>query len=96
MNVLEKEHLLIEANMQIKALKKISEWKKMAMLISAIGVAVCYAGIAGTPSRIFLVILGILLTFVGAASAVVMNLGLKNGRQNVEKMINVMDKGRIL
>ena len=94
MNALEKDHLFIETNMQIKALRKISAWKRIAMLISAIGVAVAYAGIAGSPSRPFLGILGILLTFVGAAAAVIMNLGLKNGRRNVEKMINLMEKGR--
>ncbi|MBD5455250.1 MAG: hypothetical protein HDR23_02045 [Lachnospiraceae bacterium] len=94
MNALEKDHLFTETNMQIKALRKISEWKRIAMLISAIGVAVAYAGIAGSPSRPFLGILGILLTFVGVAAAVIMNLGLKNGRRNVEKMINLMEKGR--
>lgn len=94
MNACEKEHLLTETNMQIKALKKINEWKRIAMIVIAIGVAVAYAGIAGSPSRLFLSIPGILLTFAGVAFAAVANLGLKNGRKNVEKMINVMEEGR--
>lgn len=94
MNALKKNSLLTEVNMQIKALDKINEWKKLAIIVSTIGVAIAYAGIAGTPSHFFLGILGIFLTLTGAAAAVVTNLGLKNGRRNVEKMIHVMDEGR--
>lgn len=94
MNAPEKDSLLTEAKMQIKALKKINEWKKLAMVVSTIGIAIAYAGIAGTPSHLLLGILGILLTLAGAVAAVVTNLGLKNGRRNVEKMIHVIDEGR--
>lgn len=94
MNALEKDSLLTEAKMQIKALKKINEWKKLAIIVSTIGIAIAYAGIAGSPSHLFLGILGIFLTLAGAAAAVVTNLGLKNGRRNVEKMIHVIDEGR--
>lgn len=94
MNALEKDSLLTEAKMQIKALKKINEWKRLAVIISTIGIAIAYAGIAGSPSHLFLGILGILLTLAGAGAAVVTNLGLKNGRRNVEKMIHVIDEGR--
>ena len=94
MNALVKDSLLTEAKMQIKALKKINEWKRLAVIISTIGIAIAYAGIAGSPSHLFLGILGILLTLAGAGAAVVTNLGLKNGRRNVEKMIHVIDEGR--
>ena len=94
MNALEKDSLLTEAKMQIKALKKINEWKRLAVIISTIGIAIAYAGIAGSPSHLFLGIFGILLTLAGAGAAVVTNLGLKNGRRNVEKMIHVIDEGR--
>lgn len=94
MNVLEKDSLLTEAKMQIKALKKINEWKRLAIIVSTIGVAIAYASIAGTPSHLFLGILGIFLTLAGAALAIITNLGLKNGRRNVEKMIHIIDEGR--
>lgn len=93
MNALEKDSLLTEAKMQIKALKKINEWKKLAIIVSTIGVAIAYAGIAGTPSHLFLGILGIFLILAGAGAAVVTNLGLKNGKRNVEKIIQVIDEG---
>lgn len=94
MNALEKETLAIEAKMQMTALKKINVWKKIAMIISAIGVAVAYAGMSGTPSHLFLGILGIFLIIMGFVAAAVLNLGLKNGRRNVEKMILAMGEGR--
>lgn len=94
MNALEKDHLLAETRMQIKALKKINEWKRLAIIISTIGVAIAYAGIAGAPSHLFLGVLGIILTLAGAVSAVITGLGLKNGRKNVEKMIHVIEEGR--
>lgn len=94
MNVLEKDSLLTEAKMQIKALRKINEWKRLAIIVSTIGVAVAYAGIAGTPSHLFLGILGIFFTLAGAGAAVVTNLGLKSGKRNVEKIIHVIDEDR--
>lgn len=94
MNVLEKDSLLTEAKMQLKALRKINEWKRLAIIVTTIGVAVAYAGIEGTPSHLFLGILGIFLTLAGAGAAVVTNLGLKSGKRNVEKIIHVIDEGR--
>lgn len=94
MNALEKENLMTEVKLQTTALKKINGWKKLAMVASAIGTAVAYAALSGTPSHLFPGILGIFLMIMGFAAATVCNLGLKNGRRNVEKMICAMEKGR--
>lgn len=94
MNALEKENLMTEVKLQMTALKKINGWKKLAVAASAIGMAIAYAGLSGTPSHFFSGILGIFLIIVGFAAAAVCNLGLKNGRRNVEKMICVIEKGR--
>ena len=83
-----------EAKMQIKALKKISQWKTFALGISVIGVAVTYAGIAGAEKNIFMSILGIAILIISTIVAIILNLGLKNGRKNVEKMLNVLKKGQ--
>ncbi len=93
MNAVEKKRLSKEAEMQVKALKKINQWKNIAVAISAIGVAITYAGMAGAERNTFLGILGIIVIVVGIVSAIVINLGLKNGRRNVEKILNVLDKG---
>lgn len=91
MNALEKDSLIVEAKMQTKALRKINGWKKLAIIVSTIGVAIAYAGFSTDPSRLFLGILGIFLALIGAAAAVIINLGLRNGRRNVEKIINVIE-----
>lgn len=93
MNTVEKENLVTEARMQLTALRRINVWKKLAFVVSAIGVALAYCGLSGTPSHLFLSILGIFLSIMGFAAAAVLGLGLKNGRRNVEKMICMADGG---
>ena len=95
MNVKEKERLIEEIKMQMTALEKINAWKKLAIFVSAVGVAIAYTGLSGTPSVLFPGILGICLTAAGFFSAAILNLGLKNGRRNVEKMINAVDGCRM-
>lgn len=90
MNAIEKAQLSQEAGLQIKALKKIERWKTIALAVSAAGVAFLYAGFAGSGGRFFFGILGALLVLAGIISAAVFNLGLKNGRRNVEKMLNLL------
>lgn len=94
MNALEKQSLLAEAKMQMKALNRINGWKRLAIIVSMVGGAIAYAGITGTPSNLFSGILGIVLTLAGAAAAVATGQGLKNGRRNVEKIIHVIEESR--
>lgn len=94
MDAFEKNKLSQEAQMQITALKKIRIWKITAIAISTLGVALAYAGMAGTEKNIFLGILGVIIVVLGLISAIVFNLGLKNGRRNVEKILNVLEKGK--
>lgn len=95
MNAVEKNSLKKEAQLQIKALKKIDLWRTIAIAISTFGVAITYAGCAGRFPHLFLGILGIIMILFGVAGAVVFNLGLKNGRRNVEKMLNILGEGEV-
>lgn len=90
MNAVEKKRLSREAEMQMKALKKINRWKSIALAISAIGVALVYGGFAGAGQNLFLGICGIIFMVIGAVCAIILNLGLKNGRKNVEKILDVL------
>ena len=92
MNAVEKETISKEAEMQIKALKTINIWKTIAIAVSTLGVAAAYAGMAGTSRNLFLGIPGVIIMLVGLAGALIMNLGLKNGRRNVERMLNILDE----
>lgn len=91
MNTLERNRLSQEAGLQMKALTRINRWKMTALAISAVGAAFAYGGFAGTQRNLFLGIPGILLILAGFCSAAVFNLGLKNGRRNVEKMLNLLN-----
>lgn len=92
MNAMEKKRMMKEAELQLKALKKINIWKLIAIAFSTIGVAVTYAGLAGQSRHIFLGILGIVTILVSMLAALLLNLGLRNGRKNVEKILNIVDK----
>ncbi|MGL4790199.1 MAG: hypothetical protein ACRCW1_02225 [Anaerotignaceae bacterium] len=85
-----------EAEMQIKALKKISQWKMFSMGVSIIGVALTYAGMAGLENNIFMSILGIAIIIISTAVAIILNLGLKNGRKNVEKILACIENEVVL
>ena len=86
MKAAEKNRLSREAALQMKALGQIERWKKTALALSAVGVAFLYAGIGGQKENIFFSILGISLLFAG-----VLNLGLRNGKRNVEKILNQLE-----
>lgn len=91
MNASEKRNLTQEARMQVKALNKINRWKNIALILSAVGVAIAYHGMADGIQNLFLGIFGIIIIVVSTLSAVVLNLGLKNGRRNVGKILHILD-----
>lgn len=96
MNAVEKKKISIEAQMQIEALRKINLWKNTAIAVSSLGVAAAYAGLAGTSRNLFLGVPGVMLLLLGLGSALILNLGLRNGRRNVEKMLDVLkEKGEL-
>ena len=51
MNVIDKRKLSKEAEMQIKALKKINRWKIIALAVSTLGVATAYRDHACHPAN---------------------------------------------
>ncbi|MCI8376611.1 MAG: hypothetical protein HFI29_14460 [Lachnospiraceae bacterium] len=91
MNAIEKNRLSQEAGLQIKALKQIGRWKTFALAVSAAGIAFVYTGFSGTGGNLVCTIAGFFLLFAGTVCAVILNLGLKNGRRNVEKMLHLLE-----
>ena len=94
MDNLEKSYYHKKPLCKLAALKKINVWKNIAITISTIGVAVTYAGAAGTDLNIFLVIPGVIIILLGFASAAILVTGLKNGRRNVGKILDILDGGK--
>lgn len=90
MNTKDKNRLADEAQMQMNALRKIGRWKCIAIAVSTLGAAAVYAGISGTDYQFFLCIMGIVILLGGTAAALVLNLGIRNGKRNVEKILNMI------
>lgn len=90
MNANERQRLTKEVQLQSRALKKIGQWRTMAMAVSTIGAALVYAGFIGGHNLVF-GIFGIALLPAGIGCAAILNLGLKNGRNNMEKIMYVLD-----
>lgn len=92
MNARERAVMRDEAEKQTRALKRIGRWRSMAVGLSAVGVVLAYMGFAAADRNLLLGIPGIALLLVGAACAVVLNQGLRNGRRNVEKMLGILER----
>ena len=90
----EKNRLSQEAKLQTRALEQIYRWKTFALFVSAIGVALAYAGFTGAQRNLFFAIPGVLLILSGFGSAAVFNLGLRNGKRNVEKIWKILEVER--
>lgn len=90
MENMEKAKLENEVYLQKKALKTIDLWKNLCVGVSTLGVAMNFASVAGVHQSIILRIISIFFMVIGLICALVCNLALKNGRRNVEKMMNVL------
>lgn len=80
--------------MQSEALKSISRWRAAAYIIAAIGAALIYGGVVRQTMRIPLIAIGAVLTAVGLAAAILCDLGIRNGRKNVEKILDAAEKAK--
>lgn len=85
-----------EADMQKRALHRISVWKNIAVAVSTLGIAMLYAGATGADQKLFLCIPGVMIMAAGLICGLILNLGLKNGRRNVEKILAVLEGGKEL
>lgn len=90
MNAEEKRKISNEARMQLQALKTIGKWRNAAVAVSSVGMAILYAGIAGTGTHLFISILGAVIIMAGIGAALVLNLGMKRGKGNVDKMLKII------
>lgn len=92
MNAEKKVILSQEAKLQKQALKRIATWKNIAIAVSTIGFALLYAGAAGAEQNTILCVLGVIILAVSLFCGLILNLGLKNGRRNVEKIMAVIEE----
>ncbi len=91
MKAVEKNRLSREAALQMNALGQIERWKKNSPCLVCRWCGVSLRRYGGTEGKHFFSILGVSLLFAGVGSAAVLNLGLRNGKRNVEKILNQLE-----
>lgn len=84
--------LLREAKQQQEALRQLSLWKRLAMLLSSCAAALAWWGMTGSGLRFAGGIAGILLAVLGAVCAAVLGLGIRNGNRNVEHILSAAEQ----
>lgn len=63
------------------------------MLLSAIGIVLTFMGFGRNNINIIYGITGILIILTGSVLAVILNLGIRNGKANVEKILDAIRRG---
>ena len=87
-----KQALITEAKMQSDALKRIGRWRTMALFIAALGIVFAWLGFSRQPKSLIIGILGICMTVISFLLAMVFNIGIRNGNENVRKILDAAEK----
>ena len=80
--------LMQEAKRQSEALKMIGRWRTIGFVVAAVGAVLLYNGLTGAGRSIPLIVLGTVVVAVGMAAAILCDMGIRNGRRNVEKILD--------
>ena len=86
------QQLSTEVKLQLQEINKLVKWARITLAFSSIFFAVSYWGMQGKGSRFVIGIVGIVFAIVFVLFTAIINLGVKRGRQNVKKMIEVLEK----
>lgn len=81
-----------EAKRQSQALRMIGRWRTIGFVVSAVGAALLYGGIARDGRSIPLIAAGAVIAAAGLAAAILCDLGIRNGRRNVEKILEAAQR----
>lgn len=88
----EKKQMMYEANMQNKMLVNLSKWFRNIMTLSSIGVVIAYYGLSGSGVKFAFGIFGVLFTVICVIACLLINLGIRNGRKNVNHILKLINK----
>ena len=87
-----KTQQLKEIEFQTKMLNNLKKWIRNLIIISSIGIVLAYWGLAVQSKMPFTIlgVVGIIITVVSVILCVVIGLGMKRGKENVDKIIQVI------
>ena len=85
--------LMQEAKQQSQALKTIGRWRTIGFVVAAVGAVLLYNGLTGAGRSIPLIAFGTVIVAAGMAAAILCDMGIRNGRRNVEKILDAAQGG---
>ncbi len=91
MKKLSKKELLAEAAAQSRALNTIKKWLAAAIGISTVSTALIVLGFMGEGVHMLIGITGIVLLVLSVTAALLINLGLKRGSENVKNILTAAE-----
>ncbi len=77
-----------EVKYQKHMIENLGRWLNLSFLVASIGIVLIYAFLS---RNLILTILGGVLTAVGVIACLIFGLGIRNGRRNVNKIIDDME-----
>lgn len=86
------KELIEEAKRQSEALKTISKWRATGFVLAAAGAALLYGGLHRSTLRIPFLAAGGIMAAAGLAVAVLCDLGIRNGRKNIEHILEAAER----
>ena len=87
-----KTQQLKEIEFQTKMLNNLKKWIRNLIIISSIGIVLAYWGLAVQSKMPFTVfgVAGVIITIISVILCVVIGLGIKRGRANVDKILQLV------
>lgn len=92
MGKITKKQLLEEAEKQTKILKGLKVWLRNSISLSTIAMVIAYFGIRRSGVSFTFGLIGVIMAVLCIISAFLINLGIRNGKQNVEKILCRVDR----
>lgn len=83
---LSRDELIVEANMQTRAIGRLMVWQRLGYSAIALGVLLGWWGLFGS-STVALGVVGVVLLAVGAVVSAVLHRGIKNAKMNVHALM---------
>ena len=87
-----KTQQLKEIEFQTKMLNNLKKWIRNLIILSSIGIVLAYWGLAVQSKMPFTIlgVVGIIITIISVILCVVIGLGIKRGKENIDKIIQLI------
>lgn len=84
-----KKSYIEEINYQIKMLNNLKKWLKISIILSSISFTFV---LFGSSIHLIIQIIGAVVMFLSILACMLIGLGYKNGKANVNKIIDIIEK----